>query len=273
MTIAAGFRCVDGVVLCTDSEYSGGQYQAKSPGPKIFPVHPLNGRAYIAGSGDTSYLSSIAAEIIEKIGEKRVRAERVKAVVGAAVRDIFKRDIIPLRKSGDPNPPTVDILLAMQVGEPAKLYRVKETGRISPANTNPVCSGMESGEAAIKAIASILFQDGITSIYTMPAIAMHLIISTGDHAMYCGGAPQVVGVSDQGDYWEHIYPSSQPGKSPLSDMFLYLPSILNAIADRDDEALEMFISAMDDSIKGIRDVRKKNSQAKWLKKNLSKWTW
>ena len=64
MTIAAGFRCHDGVVLCTDSEHTSGQ--SKSYDHKIFEATAGNALIYVAGAGDDVYIRTAAQDLADR---------------------------------------------------------------------------------------------------------------------------------------------------------------------------------------------------------------
>jgi 20S proteasome alpha/beta subunit len=76
MTIAAGFRCHDGVVLCTDSEHTSGQ--SKSYDHKIFEATAGNALIYVAGAGDDVYIRTAAQDLAYEVSGKTVSFEHIE---------------------------------------------------------------------------------------------------------------------------------------------------------------------------------------------------
>ncbi len=100
MTIALGFRCLDGVVIATDSQYT--LDIAKGRGQKIFPI-PTNGHyaLTIGGAGASDQIKSTVAEIgrslAKEIGARRTTNEEIRQVVEAVLQRSYSAhvDIAP----------------------------------------------------------------------------------------------------------------------------------------------------------------------------------
>jgi 20S proteasome alpha/beta subunit len=67
MTIAAGFACRDGILLCTDSRYSDGR---KVDGRKIFPFQLNGGAVAFALAGNAAFAKRAIEECCISFGEK-----------------------------------------------------------------------------------------------------------------------------------------------------------------------------------------------------------
>jgi hypothetical protein len=113
MTIAAGFRCYDGVVLCTDSEHYVGQ--SKFYGKKIFQAEARNASVYIAGAGHDDYIKSAAESMETEITGKIVSLDQIKAAFQEIVLDLYRTHFAPSRQANDPNSPSMSLLLAVKV--------------------------------------------------------------------------------------------------------------------------------------------------------------
>jgi hypothetical protein len=138
MTIAAGFRCHDGVVLCTDSEHYVGQ--SKFYQKKIFEAKAKNALLYIAGAGHDDYIKSAAESIETEITEKIVSLDQIKAAFQEIVLDLYRTHFAPSRQANDPNSPSMALLLAVKVStygmkphEAAEALRKAEAGKVHNA--------------------------------------------------------------------------------------------------------------------------------------------
>jgi hypothetical protein len=133
MTIAAGFCCHDGVVLCTDSEHTAGQ--SKSYKPKIFRIDAENATAFLAGAGNDLYVKSAADKIAAKIQGKSVSLDQVKVAVEEVVSGLYQNHFAASRQASDPNAPALDLLLALKVGDagmrPETATAVMEQAKVS----------------------------------------------------------------------------------------------------------------------------------------------
>jgi hypothetical protein len=115
MTIAAGFRCYDGVVLCTDSEHTSGQ--SKFYQKKIFQIEAENAKVYLAGAGDDLYIKSAAERIESAIRGKLLNLEQIKVASQKVVSSLYKKHFARSRQVKDPNAPSMCLLLAVKVNQ------------------------------------------------------------------------------------------------------------------------------------------------------------
>jgi hypothetical protein len=115
MTIAAGFRCYDGVVLCTDSEHTVGQ--SKFYQKKIFQAEACNALVYLAGAGHDDYIKSTAEGIEAAIKDKVVSLDQIKVAAQAVVSGLYRDHFAPSRQVNDPNAPSMSLLLAVKVND------------------------------------------------------------------------------------------------------------------------------------------------------------
>jgi 20S proteasome alpha/beta subunit len=171
MTIAVGFRCVDGVVVCTDSEHTAGQ--AKHYAPKIFQAVADNARLYIAGAGNDVYIGGVSKEIASDVKGKSMDFDSIESLAQKRVMEVYDSHIAPARKAGDPGAPSMALLLAVQIKElEARLYRIEETGGIHLVDMGLAVVGTEAAETLVRGLASIFVMDYYTSVFTMHVIAI-----------------------------------------------------------------------------------------------------
>jgi len=115
MTIAAGFRCYDGVVLCTDSEHTVGQ--SKFYEKKIFRIDAENATAFLAGAGHDVYIKSAADEIASAIEGKIVSLDQIKVAVEEVVSGLYEDHFAASHQVSDPDAPRLSLLLAVKVND------------------------------------------------------------------------------------------------------------------------------------------------------------
>jgi len=228
MTIAAGFRCRDGVVLCTDSEHTAGQ--SKFYDHKIFQAEAANAVMYVAGAGDDLYIRSAAREIESEVQGKSLSFDQIEVAAEKAVSMIYKEHFAIAHQASDPSAPTMTLLLAAQVeGEKeARLYRIRETGGITQVGPGVSVVGTEAAESLMRALSDLFFGGYSQSVYAMRYLAVHMIHRVIRSASYCGGSPQIACLTDQGARYVETTADADLGHDYLAGTFLNMPDILEA---------------------------------------------
>jgi 20S proteasome alpha/beta subunit len=127
MTIAAGFVANDGVVLCTDSLYSGG---IKVHGKKIFPMQLDGGAVAFALAGHEPFAKRAIEECFAFLGQnpdsqRSVRG--IKTLVEAALKR-FHEEFVFTRPVGERESVWFNLLVAIaSLSEPPCLFASHET--------------------------------------------------------------------------------------------------------------------------------------------------
>lgn len=256
MTIAAGFRCIDGVAMCSDSEHTAGQ--TKFYDKKIFDAHPSNGTVFIAGAGDYVYIRSAADQIASSIYAKTVSFEQVKAEAEDAVSEVYVNHITAARQAGDPNPTLFLLLAAYIEGEKqAKLYRVMETGSVSPVDSGIAAIGNEAAEAVLRAYADLFFRDYM-SVFAVRHLARYIVRKVLNSASYCGGSQQIACLTNGGISYLDNSASADPGPDYLSDLLWDLPMIIEeCICPATEEGFKAPTERLVSKLQEAREKRKK----------------
>jgi hypothetical protein len=269
MTIAAGFRCPDGVVICTDSQHTAGQ--SKFFKKKIFEAKAENATVYLAGAGSDEHIRKVADEIKDDIASKVVSLDRIKAKIEAVTRTLYQQNVVPSRQANDPNSPTLSLLVAAKIkpyglkretadallrehggdsadpsfkmeierlvanyrpGEPtAKLFRVQETGVLSEIDDR-VCTGSEVAESLCREATELLY-NGLLSVFSMRIIAAQIIRRTCSLSTFCGGAVQVACLADCGmEYFSDFSDySSESEPTSMLGFLRRLPDLMESCLD------------------------------------------
>jgi hypothetical protein len=187
--------------------------------------------------------------------------------------EVYSRHFAPARQVGDPDAPSMALLLAVQIeGLEAKLYRVEETGGICPIDAGLAVVGTQAAETLVRYLANIFFLDYFTSVSAMYAIAVHLICKVVKFASYCGGSAQVVCLVDNGSRWIDILASADPSHDPLADIFNNMPFILEACAKGNPDELQSLLGDLQTEFRKVMDTRKKH-QGLYKVPKIGEWVW
>ena len=98
MTIALGFKCSNGVVIATDSQYS--LDISKTRGQKIFPI-PTNGHyaVTIGGAGSSnmikSTVTSIERSLAERVGTRPTTSLEILGIIEEVLQRSFAEHVDP----------------------------------------------------------------------------------------------------------------------------------------------------------------------------------
>jgi hypothetical protein len=146
MTIAAGFKCRDGVILCADSQITlnqGKKYQAK-----IFGINKRAG-IYLVYSGDVVFARELV-DILQEALKERIGKSAVTDVK-KIYKDFRREHYTKLPKD---EKTTASILITAREGNRILLYYAS-SGHFMPVDTYEVLGiGQEYGEALFKPLYS-----------------------------------------------------------------------------------------------------------------------
>src|SRR5271166_3378550 len=110
VTIAIGFECREGLIVCADRELTHGQ-RGKTYAQKIWYGQHTSLSVVVTGAGDWKYLQPTGQEIVQLLKPCKSLAD-AKKVIRSEIRRLFKEEI-----SIDPNlytnPPGVDFIIAL----------------------------------------------------------------------------------------------------------------------------------------------------------------
>jgi len=190
VTIAAGFRCSDGVVVCTDTEHTtgGGKFNAD----KLFPGE-IVGRCKlaVAGSGDSDYIKIAAEEMISALGSKDASAiaytHGIRNALDEFAHQFYQKYTVPAKIAGDDNAPSVDLIVGIKVAGETELVKITETGAVKTISTYD-CIGY--GEDLCREMADWLYRPQLNAL-VMAEFAAQMVSRIGGFAKYVGKEAQV----------------------------------------------------------------------------------
>lgn len=289
VTIVAGFKCVDGVVLCADTQETLGNTKTDVPKVRLFPNNSGNDHAddltmAFAGSGDSG---PFIDKVVERIWEDVQVASSFDEVCIAADESIKKthKEYRNIYQTGFL--PDVKLVYGIKMQGQSKLF----SSDGPTVNEKVSYDSHGSGDAIAKYIASQMYGYG-SPLSQMIILAAYTVYMAKTHANGCGGATHIVKLANDGgssfattgeikwieDHIESL--ESYLGMAFLSNADLTVPdievdSLLEAFKmslqeariehkknkARRDEAIEIRKRATEASKKRAAEARKKEMEA------------
>ena len=197
MTIAVGFRCSDGVVLATDSQYS--QDITKMTGKKIFPLWSNGEYAMtLAGSGGADNIKAIVRDVEvalkDSLGSRETSSAEIQQIVENVLPPFYAKHI-------DCAPPEVrgDLEVGFMVGiwtkrEGTKLFSVCRTTITEVQDYQCIGAGSYLTEYVSQAICP----RGRLSVEQTIALAAYIVWAAKKYVDFCGGPTFVRALLDDG---------------------------------------------------------------------------
>lgn len=216
VTIAAGFKCTDGVVLCADTQETVGDYKKRNCAkitvkPSVNPVPPIKQPRAIgdprppevvppnpdlivgfAGAGDSSFLEKLIDKAWLRISQVATFEERCTALEEGVVE--FYERFWPIYP--DSMKPTAELLVGLWSPEEFELFKV-----IGPLVTKVDgyasigCGGAEADSLADRVYSKKL------SLKSTSSVGIYVIKGVKEQVPYCGGDTHLLLMKDSG----HVY--------------------------------------------------------------------
>jgi hypothetical protein len=211
VTIASGFRCSDGIVICADTLETVGDYgkrqqskivikPAPNPTPAIIqprrktdpPVPVVLGPqciAVFAGAGESDFIDRLVEYLWSQIEAVRTYADKVAAIEDGSIE--FHQRYWPVYPSDQR--PEAHVLVALWTPERIGLLKV-----IGPI-VNEVNSyeSVGFGVSLSKYVVDRLYQNAM-SVSDASLVALYMLDQVKGHVQYCGGESQVLRLSGNG---------------------------------------------------------------------------
>ena len=131
MTIAAGVRCTDGIVICADTEHTAGE--GRYDRPKIFG-NP-QGWLLVSGSGWADYIKMAFDKLCERLTEERPQNPAdARKLVERVVLNIYQKNIASVFHVGESNSPEIYLIAGVRClnGELALIKTTHTSVILSP---------------------------------------------------------------------------------------------------------------------------------------------
>lgn len=259
MTIGVGFKCDDGIVLATDSQYTTGGL-IKTHGPKLFIVAERPDLSVlIAGAGSVSFMKMAVRMIEARVKQMPEGSATLSGVVGEIeniLLNVFTKHIY-IYPAAPESQPVFNLLIGVWISnEGLHLFQSDLTSVTSVSEYSCIGLGIYVSEFAL----GLMHRSDI-GIEEAKFLAAYCIKAAKDYVDDCGkdtkiyvlskqGAISRVGLGEIKDTDEYI--------ENLSDSLRYLPMGLEI---DDDSDLDSLVGLFRQAIVDFRDKQRKRKES------------
>jgi 20S proteasome alpha/beta subunit len=184
MTIAAGFVCNDGILLCADTEYSGGSKVYKE---KIFSRHFDGGTAVFVIAGHESHAKMVIRDCEYEFADASMKRslKNVERIFREALKPIYESYVT---QAADPWTADFSVLMAVRLHGCVPALFVSTSESVDVVDTF-VCRG--TGNYPGEYIISRAY-DPFISIRIASVIALQALSAAKKHSTGVGGPSQFI---------------------------------------------------------------------------------
>jgi 20S proteasome alpha/beta subunit len=261
VTIAAGFRFDQGILLCADTQYSSAQ---KTHETKIFPIKYGDARLIFALTGRDAYARRAVERIEEQfqdIGLAELTRENLQNAIETGLRIVFENHAYLDPDWGGSDSP--DFQFAIALYSPIDgTFLLKTERTIAFTVTDKVCLGTGAylGDYLLKR----LYLSSTQTLNDAVALATYVLHQTKAHDIYCGGASEFAILWNTGERSE-----VQSGDVSLNEKYAvsfdeFSKKIFYAVADlgKTDEEIYRAMATADEilflSLTSRRETQEEN---------------
>lgn len=193
MTIAAGIRCSDGIIVCADTEHTGDVNKFQES--KIISIED---HTFITGAGATDYILMTAEKLKDELKLAHpVNVADARQIVETVVRGVHAEHIFNFYNASDPNRPSMELIIAMRCTG-GDLALLKTTNSAVRLGSQFEFAG--SGYPIFEYWCRYFYRDRLT-MSGMATLAVFMLKEVKKVHPYCGGASQIFHLSkSKGDY-------------------------------------------------------------------------
>jgi len=229
MTIAAGFPCKDGLVLCSDTQETITGY-AKVDTQKMTQIETPFYNLVFTGAGDSGLIDMTIQLMDQALTLKKPSGTwRIEEVLRESLVETFNQHIAPWSQfQAEDRPIIPDLLIGLQQSSSTALYRASGTTLRRVHDSQCVGTGVVLG----KSLAAKLF-DYDLSITQGWLIALYILYQAKTWVEGCGGNSDILLLSHRNQKITRI-PTTQVTEMELhfSAFDVYLKPVLVSAADR-----------------------------------------
>jgi hypothetical protein len=212
MTIAAGFRCRDGVVICADREYTEGSLR-KFIGSKTALYEEPACKLIFTFCGDWDFANMAVEEIFERTKRSGKSPLEIRTIVKAELQQLYNKHIYRHPGYKDGTGPDVSFLIAIWTGQGrADLWVTSRTtlNRVGSWET------IGAGHYLVASLGSTLFADSL-DVHEAALLGSYLLLQAKEHVPGCGGNSTILTVSADGNVKTQDSANVLEGEAYFSD--------------------------------------------------------
>jgi 20S proteasome alpha/beta subunit len=227
MTIAAGKRCSNGIVLATDTEFTHGAH--KSYGTKIANFVKIDKGFFfiMAGAGNAIFMEKVFDTFADKL-EKAVPQNIAKAVdtLENVLIALYKRHIFKIPNWSDVNHDASFLFAIRTPNGEQDFFRTSNTVVAKASDYECIGSGEDVGSSVIES-----FAHPNSTVAEAVVLLTHAIQRVKDHSLYCGGATVVIIQEASGIAREEKFTEIAEIENCLRDLQMEFTAVILAWAD------------------------------------------
>lgn len=255
MTIAAGFRCGDSIVLCADSEMTVGQ-DLKLRRAKVLTYEAEDCKLLFAGAGNADFIRMISQKICNAVGSTPTHYE-LQCLIEKQLLNVFRNHVrwYPTPEDQKPN---FDLLIgAWTKDEGLELFKSSATAVNRAGNFECIGWGAAlGGYLADKRYSYLLTEkEGM-------AVAIYILRQAKDYVPYCGKESSVQVLQADGTI-KRVSTTQIVQQEEYFDEFEYAVTdlLLAGYIEEDDREFDSRLKYFGDRLKQIRaDERLRRGQ-------------
>jgi 20S proteasome alpha/beta subunit len=182
MTITAGFKFKDGVLLCADTEQTQGDL--KFSGSKLIfeDLRPASSIAF-AISGDVSYATMAAQEIIAELRQSKVSTHSaIESIIKARILGIYADHLYPHPRAAYSDAPAFDLLIAVWAEGFVRLLSARATAVTEILDYD--CMGI--GQTLAKYLIKPVYHGRDLKQRDVEMIAVRMLVHVKENVAGCG---------------------------------------------------------------------------------------
>jgi hypothetical protein len=195
MTIAAGILCSDGLVLCSDTEYTG---TTKQTGPKVWittsPVTDDGCCVAMAGAGETLLLRAIRDRLSAAVLTGMTRGEALQHIQ-TDLHEFYEDHVY--NYPDYVNKRTIQLLIGIRDVNGFSLLQNSDHS-LGPIDTSAcIGQGTDLGEYLIDSTVRGVVRPPVNTT-TGKMLAIYVLMQVKKYSLFCGGNSQVLVIPKQG---------------------------------------------------------------------------
>jgi len=130
VTIAAGFPCSDGLIICADTqEIIAGYSKVDTEKIRVFSNVPDAYNVVFTGAGDAGLIDTFVDSVTDDLQQKNLQGQtRIGSEIKASLLKSFQDHIDPWASFPREDRPTVELLIGVQCQASIRLYHFEGTG-------------------------------------------------------------------------------------------------------------------------------------------------
>jgi hypothetical protein len=189
MTIAAGFVCVDGLVLCADAEMTG---HVRHAGQKAWYRDDGDSAVAVVGAGDVVLIRLFRNRLFERI-QGRTTLREAESIIQEILQEVFDGHIDKAPDDARYSGYDLGVIVGIRRGTACRLF---EHSRTAVADVQAFKS-IGSGAPIADYLAETLFDQSAT-VLSASTLACYVLQQCKKFAPFCGGASSVILMSSTG---------------------------------------------------------------------------